>query len=126
MALNILVVDDSAVMRSIIVKALRVSGLPLGQIHEAGNGVEGLAVLSKHWIDLALVDINMPIMNGEQMIQKMREDEEMAGVPVVVVSTESSELRIEMLQQQGVGFVHKPFTPEILKESVGRLTGVTS
>jgi two-component system chemotaxis response regulator CheY len=125
MALNILVVDDSSVMRSMIIKTLHMSGLPLGEVHQASNGQEGLQVLDSTWIDLALVDINMPIMNGEEMIEKVRENTTTTDLPVIVVSTESSEARIEMLQKSGVGFVHKPFTPEILRKTIVGMTGVS-
>ncbi|HEX30052.1 TPA: response regulator, partial [Candidatus Poribacteria bacterium] len=67
MPLNILVVDDSSVMRSIISRTLILSGLPLGRIYQAANGKEGLQILDRTWVDLILVDINMPVMNGEEM-----------------------------------------------------------
>ncbi len=123
MSLNVLVVDDSSVMRGIIIKTLRLSGLPLGEIYQAENGEEGLKVLEENWVDLALVDINMPIMNGEEMIEKVRENPETEDLSVVVVSTESSETRIEMLLEKDIGFVHKPFTPEILRETIASLIG---
>lgn len=123
MALNVLVVDDSSVMRSIIIKTLYMSGLPLGEIHEASNGKEGLEVLEKNWIDLALVDINMPVMSGEEMIDHIRSNKETADLPIIVVSTESSETKIEMLQKKGAGFVHKPFTPELLREAIESMVG---
>lgn len=125
MALNVLVVDDSAVMRTMIIKTLRISGLPLGEIYEASNGQEGLQMLHDHWIDLALVDINMPVLNGEEMLDRVRANSETADLPVVVVSTESSETRIEMLQQKGAEFVHKPFTPESLRQTIVGITGVS-
>jgi len=123
MSLNVLVVDDSSVMRAMIIKTLRLSGLPLGEVHEAANGREGLQALDRHWIDLALIDINMPVMNGEELLDKMRQNPETADVPVVVVSTEGSETRIETLRQKGAGFVHKPFTPETLRETILEITG---
>ena len=123
MALNVLVVDDSSVMRGIIIKTLRLSGLPLGEIFQAENGKEGLEVLEENWVDLALIDINMPIMNGEEMIERVRENPETQDLSVVVVSTESSETRIEMLLEKDIGFVHKPFTPEILKETITSMIG---
>jgi two-component system chemotaxis response regulator CheY len=123
MALNVLVVDDSATMRKIIIKTLMMSGLPLGELYEAGNGVEGLEVINNNWIDLALVDINMPVMTGEEMIDKLRHNPDTADIPVIVVSTESSTARIDMLQHDGVGFVHKPFTPERLRETVLAMIG---
>jgi two-component system chemotaxis response regulator CheY len=125
MALNVLVVDDSAVMRGIIIKTLRLSGLPLSEVHQAANGQEGLQMLDQHWVDLALVDINMPIMNGEEMIDRMRSNPETASLPVLVVSTESSETRIEALTQKGASFVHKPFTPETLRAKIIEMTGVS-
>ncbi len=125
MSLNVLVVDDSAVMRSMIIKTLRLSGIPLGDVYEAANGLEGLQVIDKNWIDLALVDINMPEMNGEEMIDAIRSNPETADLPVVVVSTESSDTRIQMLQKKGTEFVHKPFTPETVRETVKKVTGVT-
>ena len=123
MALNVLVVDDSAVMRKMIIRTLKLSGLPIGEIYEASNGKEGLAVLDEKWIDLALVDINMPVMNGEEMIDRMQSSPELADVAVIVVSTESSESRIEMLMRKGVEFVHKPFTPEDLRDAVVKMLG---
>jgi two-component system chemotaxis response regulator CheY len=124
MALNVLVVDDSAVMRTMIIKTLRISGLPLGEIYEAGNGQEGLQVLNNNWIDLALVDINMPVMNGEEMIDQVRANPETTDLPIVVVSTESSETRIDMLHKKGAEFIHKPFTPESLRQTIVGMTGV--
>ena len=126
MSLNVLVVDDSAVMRSIIIKTLRLSGLPIGEVHQAGDGREGLQVLDSNWIDLALVDINMPVMNGEEMIEAVRTNPETNSLPIVVVSTEGSDTRVEMLQKKGAEFVHKPFTPEILRHTISGMIGVTS
>lgn len=126
MALNVLVVDDSSVMRAMIIKTLRLSGMPLGEIHQAANGQEGLRALEGNWIDLALVDINMPVMNGEEMIDQMRGNPETADTPVIVVSTESSETRIDIIQRKGAVFVHKPFTPEMLRKTIVHVTGVTN
>lgn len=125
MALNVLVVDDSMVMRKMIIKTLRLCGLPLGDIYEADNGAEGLKALEENWIDLALVDINMPVMNGIEMIERVRSNPETANLAVVVVSTESSETRIEMLHSKDAGFVHKPFNPMSLREAIGDKTGVS-
>ena len=125
MTLNVLVVDDSAVMRAMLIKTLRLSGLPLNDIHEASNGAEALRLLDQHWIDLALLDINMPIMTGEEMLARVRQNPETAALPVIVVSTEGSETRIAALRQQGAEFVHKPFTPETLREIAMSMIGVS-
>jgi len=124
MALNVLIVDDSAVMRAIIIKTMRISGLPLGEIYQAANGKEGLDALSQHWIDLVIVDINMPVMNGEEMIDCMLENPDSKDIPTVVVSTEGSQTRIKRLQLKGVRFIHKPFSPEIIRDTVKEITGL--
>jgi two-component system chemotaxis response regulator CheY len=125
MEFNVLVVDDSSVMRAMIIRTLKMSGIPLGDLHEAENGARALEVLGANWVDLALVDINMPVMNGEELIDRVRDNPEFRDLAVIVVSTESSETRIEKVQRQGARFVHKPFTPEILREEVLATTGVS-
>ena len=124
MSLNVLVVDDSAVMRAMICKTLKICGVPVGEIHQASNGKEGLEKLKENWLDLALVDINMPVMNGEEMIKRIRTDPQTAELPIIVVSTEGSETRIERLEQQGARFIHKPFAPETLAQTLKQLTGI--
>ena len=123
MAVNILVVDDSGVMRSMIAKTIKLSGLNLGEIHQAANGQEGLEALNRNWIDLVIADINMPVMNGEEMIDRMRKEPEFKDIPIVVVSTEGSKTRIERLQNKGARFIHKPFTPEAIRDTVKAFLG---
>jgi two-component system, chemotaxis family, chemotaxis protein CheY len=122
MAINVLVVDDSAVMRSMIVKTLRMTGVPLGTIHEAGNGAAGLAVMQQHWIDLIMLDISMPVMRGDEMLERLRAQRELADLPVIVVSSERSEQRVTHMQELGAVFVHKPFTPEQLRAVIVSVT----
>lgn len=126
MFFNVLVVDDSAVMRAMIVRTLRLSGVPLGEVHEAGNGREALDVLGASWVDLMLLDINMPVMDGEEVLDRLRADPETADLKIVVVSTEGSEARLKRLAEKGVAFVHKPFTPEMLRATILRITGIDS
>src|SRR5215471_3147286 len=105
MALNVLVVDDSAVMRAMLIKTLRLCGVPLNEVHQAGNGAEGLKVLDRIHMDLALVDINMPVMNGEEMIARIRSNPLTTDLAVIVVSTEGSKTRIAALEKNGARFV---------------------
>jgi two-component system, chemotaxis family, chemotaxis protein CheY len=126
MALNILIVDDSSVMRTMIIRALGLTRLPVREVHQASNGLEALEVLSRQWIDMALVDINMPLMDGIELITRIREMPEFTDLPVIVVSTESSSTCIEKLERGGARFVHKPFSPEKLKQTIVEMTGVTS
>jgi two-component system chemotaxis response regulator CheY len=123
MAVNILIVDDSGVMRSMIQKSVRMSGLQIGEVHQAANGQEGLDALEKHWIDLVITDINMPVMTGEEMIGHMLERPEMKAIPTIVVSTEGSQTRIERLKHKGLKFIHKPFSPEKIRDTVKDVLG---
>ncbi|MCP4111164.1 MAG: response regulator [Desulfobacteraceae bacterium] len=124
MSINVLIVDDSGVMRAMILKSMRMSGLQLGEVHQAGNGQEGLDALEEHWIDLVVVDINMPVMNGEEMIDRMKENREFADIPIVVISTEGSKSRLERLKQKGAAFIHKPFSPETIRDTVRSIMGL--
>ncbi|MFO7985607.1 MAG: response regulator [Desulfatiglandaceae bacterium] len=118
MAINLLIVDDSKVMRAMVLKTMRMAGLELADVHEAANGREGLDLLENHWIDLAIVDINMPVMGGEEMIDRMNEDLELSEIPVIVISTEGSRARIERLQHKGATFIHKPYSAETIRDTV--------
>ena len=125
MAVNVLIVDDSAVMRTMVTRVLRLSGVPLAEVHEASNGEEGLRVVAERWVDLVLLDVNMPVMDGETMLRRLRAAPETAHLPVIVVSTESSATRVHALESLGVAFVHKPFAPEDLRATILRITNVT-
>ena len=123
MSIDLLIVDDSAVMRAMIRKVLSMTDLPIGSIHEAENGAEGLELLAQEHVDVALVDMNMPVMGGAEMIEAIHSDPGLAKLPIVVISTESSETRIAELEQKGVQFIHKPFSPEIIRDILTELTG---
>ena len=107
-----------------IIKTIRMSGLDLGEVYQAGNGQEGLDAARGNWVDLVVADINMPVMNGEEMIDQMKADPELTDLPTIVISTEGSVTRIERLESKGVKFIHKPFTPEIIRDSIQALTGI--
>lgn len=124
MAVNILVVDDSAVMRSMIKKTIHSSGVEIGEIYEAANGQEGLDLLEDNWLDILFIDVNMPVMDGMEMLDRVRKKSETRDIPILIVSTESNNERIEMINKQNAGFVHKPFTPEILRERILEALGV--
>jgi two-component system, chemotaxis family, chemotaxis protein CheY len=124
MSFNILITDDSATTRAIIKRTLQMTEVPVGTLLEAANGLEALEVLQNEWVDLVMTDINMPEMNGIELVEKMKESPDFENIPVVVLSTEGSETRIEELQNMGInGFLHKPFTPEqvrdLIKEALG-------
>jgi two-component system, chemotaxis family, chemotaxis protein CheY len=124
MAINVLLVDDSAVMRAMVMKTLHMSGLPVGEIHQAGNGRDALALLERHGIDLVMLDVSMPVMRGDEMLEELRSRDTFADVPVVVVSSERSEENVDRMRELGAVFVHKPFTPEQLRAVVLDATGM--
>lgn len=124
MSINILVVDDSAVMRSMVAKTLRMVGPDIGEIFHASNGREGLEVLEQNWVDLVIADINMPIMNGVEMIDEIQSDMNLEHLPIVVISTEGSQTRIDSLHDKGVEFIHKPFTPEAIRNVLVNKLGI--
>ena len=126
MALNIMIVDDSPVMRTFIRKVVRLTGLDLNEVFEAGDGQDALNFLREHWTDLVLTDINMPRMNGEEFVRRKEEDELLRDIPVIVVSTDSSQSRIQRMLALGAkGYISKPFLPEVLRDEVERVMGVS-
>lgn len=122
--IRILIVDDSSVMRKIVERALRQSGLELSVVHEAGTGVEGLDVLKAKPVDLILSDINMPAMDGLEFLRQIRVQNLAPSVPVVMITTESSEEHVKQAILAGAkGYIRKPFTAEQVKERVLPLVG---
>jgi two-component system chemotaxis response regulator CheY len=121
MAFSILVVDDNRMMRGMVARAVGMSGLNIARVVEAGDGAQALEAMRRQWIDLVLLDINMPVMDGEEFLTQVRADLALRATMVIVVSTESSLPRIARLKAQGAGFIHKPFRPEQLVAAVDEL-----
>lgn len=127
MAFNILLVDDSATVRAVISKALKLAEVDINELYQAGNGQEALEVLEADWVDLVFCDISMPVMDGEQFVEEMNKRGMIETIPVVIVSSAGSEPRVARLKQNGVrDYVQKPFTPERIREVVDSVMGVTS
>ncbi len=125
MSCNVLIVDDSPILRKAIKKVVKLAGLEEDRIHEAGNGQEALDILETVWIDLVLLDLNMPVMDGEQFAQELRRRPDLDGVAVVIVSTESNKDRLQRLRDLGiVESLHKPFEPEDLCKLISKVLGV--
>jgi two-component system chemotaxis response regulator CheY len=122
MALNVLIVDDSAAIRKILQRVLRQTEVPLGEILEAGDGVEALSLLKTQQVGLVLSDVNMPNMDGLQLLAEIRSTESLKTVPVLMITTEGSQNKVmEALNLGASGYVRKPFTAEQIKE---KLVGV--
>jgi len=124
MAFNVLIVDDSATMRAVIKKTIKVSGFNVGQFLEAGDGEQALSVLQEEWVDLVLSDINMPNMNGLELIGRMHADEMLRSIPVVMVTTESGAEKVKQSEELGaVGYIKKPFLPQDIKMTLSSIMG---
>ncbi len=124
MAIELLVVDDSPVTRKMLRRAIGLCGLDVAEVHEAGDGAEALAKLAAHRVDLVLADVNMPVMNGMELVARMGQDEALSRIPVVVVATPLSEDRVERLLGAGArAYLAKPFRPEALRDVVHGLLG---
>lgn len=125
MSYQVLVVDDSAAMRGFIRRVLDLSGFEVGQVFEAADGLDALAVLEEHAIDVVLTDINMPRMDGEEFMLHLREDEDLQDVPVLILSADSSEARMSRMFAAGArGYLPKPLSPERLRSELDRVLGV--
>jgi two-component system chemotaxis response regulator CheY len=123
--LKVLIVDDSPVMRSFIRRVFAVSGMDIGQPLQAENGVRALELLRDQPVDLVLTDINMPEMNGEELLRTMQADPALRATPVVVLSTDARLDRVDQMISLGAGgYITKPFTPEALRAEVERVLGV--
>ncbi len=125
MPFRILIVDDSPAMRSFVRRVLDMSGFGVGQCLEASNGEEALALLAGGAADVILTDINMPVMDGEELIRRVEADERLRTIPVVVISTDRTTSRIDSMLALGArGYVAKPFRPETLRDELERVLEV--
>jgi two-component system cell cycle response regulator/two-component system chemotaxis response regulator CheY len=123
MGLKILTVDDSKTIRMIVKKAFRPYDC---QIFEGENGVEGLALASKESPDLIILDITMPVMNGAEMLAKMKEDPELKGIPVIMLTAEAGKDNVMKIVQMGVkDYMVKPFKGEQLIERVTKIMSLS-
>ena len=124
MAFTVLIVDDSPAMRSFVKRVLDLSGFEMSACLEAGNGKEALALLHREWVDVILTDINMPVMNGQELVQSLAAQDAFRSIPVLVISTDRTENRVrEMIALGAKGYIAKPFQPEDLRAEVERVLG---
>ncbi|MGJ5819005.1 response regulator [Paludibaculum fermentans] len=124
MSIRLMIVDDSPVMRAFVRRTVEVTGFDVAGYLEAGDGREALLKLRSaraagpaQQVDLILTDINMPVMDGEGLLEELKRDATLSSIPVVVVSTDSTDQRMDKLMQLGArSYVRKPFPPEKLGE----------
>jgi len=119
MSPDVLVVDDSAAIRKILQRVLRQTGMDIGTIHEAGDGQEALELLKLHKPALILSDINMPKMDGLQLLAAVKGSDSWREIPVVMITTEGGEAKVgEAVKLGAAGYVRKPFTADQIKEKL--------
>jgi len=119
MGKSLMIVDDSATMRKIIMRTVRMSGLEFERTEEAGSGTEALEKLQAGSVDVVLCDINMPEMNGTELVKQARQLPSCTGTKIIMVSTESAQELIDRVLSDGAdGYITKPFTPEKFQEKL--------
>src|SRR5712691_8091700 len=119
MPLDILIVDDSAAIRKILHRVLLQAEVPMGKVHEAGDGKEALEKLKREKVGLILSDINMPNMDGIELLTRLKADQAFKTVPILMITTEGSQAKVmQALELGAAGYVRKPFTAEQIKEKL--------
>jgi len=119
-----MIVDDSIIVRQVLIKTLGMIDVDVNKIFEAGNGREGLDVMKSNWVDVIFLDINMPEMNGVEFMEKLREEDEFRQTPVIVISTEGSRERKAQLADKDIkAYLRKPVTPEELASTISNVMG---
>jgi two-component system chemotaxis response regulator CheY len=120
MALRLLIVDDSAAMRAVIQRTVEVSDMDV-QCVTAEHGNAALSVLHQQDIDLLLIDVNMPGMKGDELVQRLAEDPELASIPFLAMSSDTTVPRVQqMLELGALAYISKPFAPATLRAQMSK------
>jgi two-component system, chemotaxis family, chemotaxis protein CheY len=120
--LNILIVDDSATMRTMIRRVIDLTELPIGTVYEAINGLEALHILETCSVHAVFTDINMPIMSGYELLTEIARREAWKDILRIVISTDGSRLRQEEVRELNVNlYIRKPFRPEVVRDVLSRI-----
>jgi len=121
----VLIVDDSATMRALLYRVVGLADLPIGAIYQAPNGAEALKLLEKHDIQAVFTDVNMPVMNGMELLREMAARDEWRDILRVIISTDGSRLRREEARELKVSlYVEKPFRPEVVRDVLCQIASV--
>jgi len=119
--LNCLIVDDSSVMRRMVRRTMELSEVPLGQVHEANNGREALDLLATTTVDVLFTDINMPVMNGPDLLRALAKQPDAVRARVVI-STDGSEARkAEVVGLNVDWYLEKPLRPEVMRDVLSKV-----
>lgn len=122
---RILVVDDSATMRKMVVASLR--SIPNVSFGEATNGLEAIEQMTTSPFDLMILDLNMPDMNGLDVLKFVLAHPKYQGLPIVILTTRGDEeMRLQAIQDGAALYLTKPFKPQSLAESIRDCLGQTT
>ncbi len=125
--MTILVVDDSAAMRSVVKRVIQLSGAAVAEILEAEHAAAALELVGRRTMDLILTDINMPGMAGDEFLRALRQLPAALALPVIVISSDASSERVAQMRALGAaGYLKKPFSPEALRREIERACGEDS
>ena len=120
--LNILIVDDSATMRALLHRVVGLADLPIGTIYQAPNGLEALKILETQSVQAVFTDLNMPVMNGMQLLREMAKRDSWKDLLRIIISTDGSKLRREEARELNVNlYVEKPFRPEVVRDVLAQI-----
>ena len=125
MGFSVLIVDDSSTIRLIVRRCLEQGELGIGDVWEAGNGEEALEILAQQPVDVVLTDINMPKMDGFQLLTAMKQEDRWKSIPVLMITTEAAASAVlDAVQKGASGYIRKPFTPIQIRSQLAPLLKV--
>lgn len=124
MALNVMIVDDSSVMRKILERSVRqASSSEIGIVVEASDGAEAMEKLAQNQVQVIFRDINMPKLNGLNFLRELKSSPH-KDLPVVMVTTEGAEKTVmEAISLGAKAFIRKPFTSAQMEAVLAKITG---
>ena len=124
MAKTILVVEDSLMLRKVACFPLEKAGY---KVVEANNGIEAIEAMSKEMIDLIITDLNMPGMDGFELITQVKESDKFKHIPIIILTTEGKkDMVMKGLTLGANSFLQKPIKPDQMLQEVERLLGKKS
>lgn len=119
--MRILIVDDSAMMRAMVKRVIKLADVQVEEILEAGNGAEALALLESHDVQLLLTDINMPVMNGADLLRALAKQPDAVRARVVISTDGSEARRAEVVGLNVDWYLEKPLRPEVMRDVLSKV-----
>jgi two-component system, chemotaxis family, chemotaxis protein CheY len=114
--LNILIVDDSAMMRKMVRRVVDLTEVAVGSVYEAANGEEALGIIDAHQIDALFTDLNMPVMTGTELLRALRQRPTRPAIRVVISTDGSQARRAEAEALDVTRYLEKPLRPEVMRD----------